>query len=428
MRTACARFPRRFATGVLLGLTSLVVSCGQKQEEITLSISAGAAGQDLDLTVAGVARFMEEHPNIRVLVVPTPRESDGRLAYYLKLLRESSSTVDVMQVDVVWIGAVAEHALDLREFIPAEELAQHLDLVIQNNEVDGRLVAVPWYSDMPSLYYRTDLLNKYGYSEPPKTWDELGEMAWRIQQGERIGGNLGFWGYAWQGAPYEGLTCNALEWQLSFGGGNFIGPDGRPNLANEGAIRAFRSAASWVGRISPPAVLNFDEDESRLLFQRGDAAFLRNWAYAYSVLREAGDVGKNFSVAPLPGGPGGRAAALGGWNLMVSRYSRYPGEAAELARYLTGRGEQKIRALVGSYLPTLVPLYEDPEVLQAAPLFEEFKQSYAHLVRRPSTELGEKYPAVSAVYNRAVHDILSGADPAERLKAAEAEMASGLAQ
>lgn len=415
---------RRLPVSAIFACSLLLAGCAPQEEVVTIAISAGATGQDLDLTVAGVARFMEEHPNIRVLVVPTPRQNQERLNYYQHLFREDSSEVDVFQVDVVWIGAVAPHAVDLYEFVPDTEVAQHFDLVVNNNTVEGRLVALPWYADMPSLYYRKDLLEKYGYQAPPATWDELTEMARKIQEGERRDGNLGFWGYVWQGAAYEGLTCNALEWQYSSGGGNFISPEGRPNLNSEGARAGFRRAASWIGTISPAGVLSYDEEESRLVFQRGDAAFLRNWAYFYALAQDAGEIGKKLGVAPIPGGTGGRAAVLGGWNLMVSRYSNHPREAAALVRFLAGVREQKLRALTASYLPTIAALYRDPEILQAAPFFEGFDQIYPHLVARPSSLLGEKYPTVSRVYSQAVHDILSGADPAERLAAAEAEINS----
>jgi trehalose/maltose transport system substrate-binding protein len=414
----------RFA---VLILSLVLLACEQQPERITLTFSGAATGSDLDFTVAGTHRFMERHPDIRVVVVPTPRSNAERLEDYRRTLEGHSDEIDVLQIDVVWIGMVADHAVDLRQYIAPERIVRHFPSIIENNTIDGRLVAMPWFADAPSLFYRKDLLARYGYDGPPATWDELEAMAERIQDGERRAGNLGFWGYLWQGRAYEGLTCNALEWQYSHGGGNFVG-GGRPNLARSETTRAFEMAKGWVGNISPPEVVEFDEEDSRQIWHKGDAAFLRNWSYVYS-LTQATAMGRHFDVAPVPAGPGGRYGTLGGWQLMVSRYSRNARAAAALVDYLTGMAEQKIRAVEGSYNPTIASLYADREVLEAVPFFEGFEEVYRSLVVRPSTPAGEKYDEISVAYSRAANDVVSGRRPAsERLAEAEREIAEILAR
>ncbi len=412
----------------LLLLSLLLLACETRPGQITVVFSGGATGMDLDFTVAGTQRFMERHPDIRVVVIPTPRSNAERLDYYRQLFERRSGEVDVLQIDVVWIGMLADHALDLRQHIAPERIVRHFPSVVENNSVEGRLVAMPWFADGPSLYYRKDLLDRYGYEDPPKSWEEMATMAARIQDGERRAGNLGFWGYLWQGRAYEGLTCNALEWQYSHGGGNFVEGDGRPNLDREEVARAFEMAKSWVGTISPPEVVGFDEEDSRLIWQKGDAAFLRNWSYAYS-LTQATAIGRDFDVAPLPGGPRGRFGTLGGWQLMVSRYSRHPEAASALVDFLTGMAEQKIRAVEGSYNPTISSLYADREVLEAVPFFDGFEEVYRSLVARPSSLAGEKYDLISSAYSRAANDVISGRRPAaERLAESEREIAEILAR
>ncbi len=407
-------------TLLCLGLLSWsLLSCTSERQRVTIAISGGALGQDLDLTVAGTRRFMSRHPDIRVVVTPTPRTNTERLEYYLKALEEASDEVDVLQIDVVWTGILGDHALDLQGLVPVEEINRHFQSNIRNNMVRGRLVAMPWFADFPSLYYRTDLLAKYGFSGPPTTWDELYRMAETIQLGERKAGNLGFVGYVWQGRAYEGLTCNALEWQSSYGGGIFVGDDGRANLTQPQVVAAFQMAAGWPGRISPREILDFDEEDGRLVWQRGDAAFLRGWAVIYAQTQQSG-IGRSFGVAPLPAGPAGRAATLGGWQLMVSRYSRHPEAAVELVRFLTSPEEQKRRAIEGSYSPSIPELYRDPEILQAAPLFAGFEDRIGDLVVRPSGRVGTAYDRISSLYSAAVHRVLAGEDPAVVLPEAEA--------
>lgn len=398
------------------------------REQVTLNIAGGAEGHELDMTVAASNRFMRLHPHVRVNVLPTPATTTDRFEYYQQVFDGELDRLDVLQIDVIWPGIIAKHAVDLRDFLSEADLEGHFPGIIESLTVNGRLVAMPWFADAPSLFYRSDLLEKYGYAEPPQTWDELEEMASRIMEGERQEGNLGFWGFVWQGRAYEGLTCNALEWQYSHGGGNFVTADGRPNLTNSEALAGFRRAAGWIGKISPPEVLTFAEDEARLMWQRGNAAFLRNWAYVYSLASADPDISDKFSVASLPGGPKGTASTLGGWHLMVSKYSRQPQHAAELVRFLSSASEQKIRAMEGSYNPTIQALYRDPEVLEAAPIFRGFEHVFANLVLRPSAQTGAGYMRISQQYWDAVYDILNGYEAEERLREAEESMKRILAQ
>lgn len=402
----------------------LLSSCSSQPEKITLIIAGGASGQELELTVAATQRFMAQNPNIRVGVRPIPTNLEERLDLYRQMLSRASDQIDVLQIDVVWVGILANYGLDLNGLIPAEEIEKHFPSLIENNTVDGKLVAMPLFADAPSLFYRKDLLEKYGLSAPPKTWNELVEMSETIALGERKEGNLGFWGYLWQGINDEALTCNALEWQQSSGGGNFLDEEGDPHLASAESIGAFKKAASWVGSISPEQVVEFGEEDSRLMWQRGDAAFLRNWSYVFALASQNRFLRERMGVAPLPAGPAGRAATLGGWELMVSKFSGYPREAAALVRFMTSESEQRTRAIEGSYNPTIQALYQDAGVLRSVPFFEGFEETYESLVVRPSTQLGARYAEVSSIYSRAVHDILEGADAETRLTQAEEEMAA----
>ena len=117
----------------------------------------------------------------------------------------------------------------------------------------------------------------------PKTWEELTATAQKVMDGERAEGSKDIWGYVWQGAAYEGLTCNALEWIKSNGGGQIIEPDGTISVNNENSVKALEMAKAWVGTISPPGVLAYTEEESRGVWQTGNAVFMRNWPYAYAL-------------------------------------------------------------------------------------------------------------------------------------------------
>ncbi len=383
--------------------------------QVTITVATGAVGQELELTRAAAQRYMQMHPDVIVDVIETPDLSNDRLGVYLQVFEAQSPDIDVMQIDVIWPGDLAEHLVDLNEYGAADVVDQHFPAIVQNNTVDGRLVGIPWFTDSGLLYYRTDLLEKYGFDAPPQTWDELEQMAQTIQDGERQGGNPDFWGFVWQGNSYEGLTCDALEWIASNGGGTIISPDGKVTIDNPAAVEAVERAAGWVGTISPNGVTSFGEEDARNMFQAGNAAFMRNWPYAYSLGNaEDSAIAGKFDVAPLPAGASGNGAGtLGGWQLAVSRYSAHPDVAADVALYLASPEEQKIRAIQGSFLPTVMSLYEDPEVLEAAPFFGRLYDVLVNGVARPSTVAAPNYAQASQAFYTAVHDVLTGASSAE---------------
>lgn len=409
----CARYAVAAAT-LLLG----AAACGRSaaDEQATITISCGALGVELQLCADGV-RAWERETGHRVTIVSTPNSSTERLALYQQLLAAESDEIDVLQIDVVWPGTLASHLADLRPLI-GDAIEGHFPALIRNNTVDGRLVAMPWWIDAGVLYYRKDLLEKHGF-EPPTTWRELTATAQTIQRRERADGHRGLWGFVWQGRAYEGLTCNALEWIHSFGGGTIVADDGRVTVDNPRAAEALALAASWVGDITPTGVLTYDEEAARGVFQTGNAVFMRNWPYAWALAQSEGSIirGKVGVVALPRGEHGETAAALGGWQLAVSRYSKSPAIAADLVRYLTSAAEQKRRAIEGSYNPTIMALYKDPDVLRANPFFGTLYTSFEHAVPRPSRVTGPRYSRVSYDVWRAVHDVLAGtAEPAPRLE------------
>ena len=375
-------------------------------------ISCGAVGIEFQLCRSGAEAWARDTGN-QVKVVSTPNDSNERLALYQQLLAAGSDDIDVFQIDVVWPGILADHLIDLRPYAKGAE-TEHLGFLVENDTIKGELKALPWFLDLGLLYYRTDLLEAHD-ALPPRTWTELTQTAERIQEAERKKGNTQLWGYVWQGRAYEGLTCNALEWIASQNGGRIVEEDGAVTISNPQAVAALDLAASWVGRITPPGVLNYGEEDARGLFQSGNALFMRNWPYAWSLAQGSDSpVRGKVAIAPLPASADGQSsAALGGWQLAVSRYSKNPDAAASLALYLTGAAEQKRRAIEGSFNPTRQALYRDPDVIAANPLFGQLAPILNSAVARPSRTLGPSYNRVSAEFWQAAHAVLAGEEKAK---------------
>jgi len=347
--------------------------------------------------------------------ISRPNDASATLQLFQQYWAAKSGDVDVYMVDVIWPGIAAPHAVDLKKYFKEDELKEHFPRIVENNTVKGKLVAMPFFTDAGVLYYRTDLLEKYGYKEPPKTWEELAEMAKKIQDGERQAGHPDFQGFVFEGKASESVTCNAIEWIYSYGGGTIIDPDKKVTINNPNAIKALEAAKAWVGTICPQGVVSYGEEEARNIWQAGNAAFMRNWPYAYALGQDPKSVisGKfAATVVPKGGADGKNAACLGGWNLMVSAYSKNPEVAADLVRYLTSTAAQKKRAIELSQLPTRPEVYKDQDVLAKNPWFANAVEILNNAIARPSTVTGADYNQVSTIFFQSVNKVLTGGEAA----------------
>jgi len=387
-----------------------------------ITFACGASANDQEYCVKHAQAWAKATGNT-VKTVSVSQNPIETLSLYRQLFAAKSPDVDVIMMDVVWPGVIQKHLLDLKPYSGGAEMA-HFPAMVENMTVGDRLVGMPWYTDAGLLYYRKDLLSQYG-RPVPKTWEELIETAELIQRKERAAGKM-LHGYVFQGRAYEGLTCNALEWVASYNGGSIVRADGLVDVRNSGLIQSLQMARQLVTRVSPPGVLNYNEEDTRGVFQNGNAVFMRNWPYAWGLMNKGDSaVRGRVGVAPLPaGGLQGRpAATLGGWSLGVSRYTRFPKEAADLVLYMTSAEIQKKRAIEAAFNPTRPALYADPEIERANPFMLQLRDVFASAVARPSTVTATRYPRVSQQFWDAVHASISGrTSPEEATRRLEGQL------
>lgn len=349
---------------------------------------------------------------------------DTRLRLLQDLFAKRSPDPDICEIDNIWPGLLADDLLDLKPYLVDEMTAMDKSL-LDAFTVNGRLVALPEFVETSVLFYRTDLLKKYGYRQPPRTWDELGSMAKVIQDGERKAGAANFWGYIWQGAEGEALNCNAMEWQQAEGA-TLIDPSGRICAANRAAEFALQRARSWVGTISPPSVVEYDEEDAANVWLAGSAAFARGWFETYAPTNASPALANKFATVPMPAGKKGYAWTFGGMALAVSRYSAHPKEAVEVVRYLVSSEIQKQRLIASNTIPSRTSLTSDPALLRNTAFNGWLGRHWQEGVfARPSAITGKKYDAVSRAYSKAVHDVISGKlEPHQALTQLQAQLTS----
>jgi trehalose/maltose transport system substrate-binding protein len=352
---------------------------------------------------------------IKVDHIPGPEGSLNQLALWRQSLAKGGAPgPDVYSIDVIWPHILGESLADLRADL-APEIAAEDPVAIASYTVDGRVVAIPYRPQVGILVYRSDLLRRYGYRAPPRTWDELETIAARIQAGEGARGAKDFWGYVWQGAATEGLLCNGLEWQVAEGGGRIIEEDRTISVNNPQVVRTWERAARWVGTISPPGVVAYREWDATNVWSAGKAVFLRTWESSYFLRRWAGvpmkeavaglTKSEGVGITCVPGGKSGRAATLGGFGLSISRSSSHPREAASLIRFLVRKEREQASArdwrAAGPELYDLPAILDPPGAGVAARRFQG-------VVARPSTAAGARYEDVARAYFLALHSVLTG--------------------
>jgi trehalose/maltose transport system substrate-binding protein len=367
---------------------------------------SASADIDTDFTQRALDTAFPGHAS-RVRAMPGLNSIAIQLPLYRDLFQKRLPRPDICEIDVIWPTMLARHLVDLAPYV-REDVKEFDPMLIENYTIEGRLVALPLYIDSGLLYYRKDLLQQYGFAGVPKTWTELEHMARKIQAGERKKGKSNFWGYLWQGSAGEALTCNSLEWQASEGGGTIVDANRNVQVGNEGFQHALERARDWVGSISPPGIVEYDEDDCLSLWLAGNAAFMRNWVYCCGSTRNSSSPVRDcFGVALLPAGSSGRARTLGGMALSVSQYSRYREEAAAAVCCLTSESVERNRAHFTGAVPTRLALNRDPAVLSQTPLPGSLAGHVMEgLVARPSRAAGPNYDAVSSAYAKSIHGAL----------------------
>jgi trehalose/maltose transport system substrate-binding protein len=380
-------------------------ACHQSpREPVTLRFTPRWTSRPDELSrMAALSEQFTRETGIAVKNIPTTESSLDALDLHHRVLPEGSAGTDVLAIDLIWLPIIESDLIDLQPYLAAEISLLEPEL-LPSYTVGGKVVAIPYSVNMGALEYRTDLLGEYGYHHPPKTWNELESMAARIQAGERAKGNKDFWGYVWQGAPTEALTCNALEWQVAEGGGQIIESDRTISVNNPAAIRAWQRAKHWIGWISPPGVAAYRERDSMNVFDAGRAAFDRIWLG--TTIARSGRSRQLYWRGSLPlmktgytSMPGVSAGTLGGSGLAVSRYTVHRQEAIELIRFLT-------RAQIQSGIPA--GLSARPDLNDPSSIFEGSDRHVKGVVTRPSAVIGPAYEEVSKAYIRAVHSVLAG--------------------
>ncbi|MFO7950947.1 MAG: ABC transporter substrate-binding protein [Candidatus Fermentibacteraceae bacterium] len=367
-----------------------------------------------------IEMFEEANPDVRVELQTGPSSSTQLHDMLSQRLRNRDPSVDVFVMDVVWPPefAAVGWARPLDEAFGPGERERFFEGTVEAVTWEGSVYGVPFFLDAGVLYYRTDLLSRYGL-EPPRTWGEMVLAADSVLRGED---DPSLYGYSAQMAQYEGLVCDMLE-LVGSAGGDLMEP------ADEATVRALRFARDSLVHLegmTPPGILTYQEQESLELFASGGAVFHRNWPYAWALCADTAgsEIAGNVGISKLPSFPGGESvSALGGWSFGISAYSPHPEEAWRFVQHMTSPEVQRMFAVEVGKPPARRALYADSAVLAANPHFGPMEAVFEAAAPRPRSPL---YPQVSHRLQSFLHEAVG--DSGSRIPRMAREAAADIAE
>jgi multiple sugar transport system substrate-binding protein len=400
------------ATGVTKGVAKAPTVAASKDAKgnVTFCLGKDTSGNQ----TAAVKDFNAKNSSagLTAKLLEFPTSADEQRNQFVQRQEAKSGECDVFFSDVIWTAefAAQKWLLDMTDTVN-ERKAEFIPSTLETIHFDNKYFGIPQASDAALMYYRTDKVDAV-----PDTWQAL------YTEAKSKGGIV------YQGASYEGLTCDYLE--LAFAaGGKVLSDDGKKSVINSPEnLKALQFMADGIKNGSAPkAVTTYMEEESRRAFESGKPAFMRNWSYAYALGNAKGSKVKDkFKVAPFPSFEGGTSAAiLGGHNLVISAYSKNPKGAVQLINYLTSPEVEKVNFAKFSITPTTTATYTDPEVKKAIPFADALLKNVQAAHARPVSPV---YPQISQAIYKNVNAALSGqTTPQDALKKADSQINSALA-
>ncbi len=383
--------------------------CANDEKQFTIWI--GGSPQEVDFWQQLVNEFNKETGD-NLQLVRQPTYTDQRRQALVISLEAKQKDPDLFLMDVVWINqfAASKWLYPLDKFAQADSFDTNNFFPSIINSVDEykrKLYALPVFMDVALLYYRKDLLHKYGFNQPPETWNELLKMSQKIQKEEQKT-NQNFYGFDWEGAQYEGMVCSFLEF-ISSNCGAIIKNDSLVLNTPEN-IKALNFMRDLIQKykISPPSTYTeMKEEQVRRGFQKGNVLFERNWTYAWNLHQSKNSYVKGKTgMTILPHFDScNSVSTLGGWHIGISKYSDQKKKAWQFIKFITSYKIQKQLVLNVGWNPARQDVYFDKDLLAKIPQLKILYDVFKHTVARPTLPY---YSQLSDIIQRYVNDCLAG--------------------
>ncbi len=351
---------------------------------------------------------------IKVIPIDFPNNdfsTNERKEIVARSLRSRGDGIDLFAVDIIWVQRFAKWAEPLNKYFSPSEMNEFFAPSLSTCYYNKELVAVPLDIAMGVMYYREDILKKLKDSnkiiseiQHGITWDEFIKL--KSQNG------LPNTFFIFPGADYEGLVCFFIEQLLSIEP-DYFQKEGF-NFQTPQAHRALQLLVDLVNKykISPRGVTQYTETISYEKFMKGNGIFLRGWQTYNKDFEDSHSYpffNSHLKMAPLPHfSSDAPAAILGGWDLMISKFSDKKPEAIDFVKFLLREESQKTFFLKAGFYPVLKKFYSDSTYQKEYPDLEKGKELLATEVSRPGNPEYTKFSKIMSFYfNEAIEDKIS---------------------
>lgn len=286
-------------------------------------------------------------------------------------------------------------------------------------EFEGTRCAMPALSDVYGLYYNKDLLAEAGYTEPPKTLEELDEMAKKLTK-RSADGTIEQAGFV----PLNGFYENAPSHFAPSFGAEWFNADGKSNLAADPAWTEMltwqKGLTDWYGyenlrTFTAGLGQEFSADNA---FQAGKVAMIIDGEYRNAFIKaETPDLDYGTSAFPTPAAHSDLTGAgyITGNVMGIGKGSQNPEAAWALIKYLTTNTDTVVElANAIKNIPTWTPALESPK-LDKDETYQPFLDIFANpnSATTPATASGKAYQDtfstfVSSYLSGKVDDLAAG--------------------
>lgn len=353
-----------------------------------------------------IAAFETDNPKIHINLIELPDNTNEKFEIIREKLALKDGSVDIVDSDVTWPAIFVNSGWiePLDKYFSKEELGEHFESSIEAAKIDGKLYGIPYRYDSGLIFYRKDLLDKYGFKQP-ESFDQLLAISKTITANEPD-----LYGYAGSWKNFEGLTCNYIEMLWASGGDIAIDAKGNIAFDQKQGYNALKTMTDLIYKykLTPLEATNYSSGDVRKLFSEGKLLFMRDWPAGWAVVNATDSAVKSV-VGAMPisklheqsSSPG----VYGGWQYMLSKDGKHKSASVKFIKFMTSDNEQKRSFANYSYLPSKHQLYFDKDILDKIPFALELGTYFNQAKPRPRVH---NYEKLTIILQTEIHKALVG--------------------